>query len=248
MGWISPSNGLRSMLPTAQLSRCCLLLLVLLFAKSIEAATYFVRTNGNDQAAGTTKDTAFKSLTRAAQVFGHGDSIIIAPGLYRESLLLAERFGTPTSPLTLIGDESGERTSTPAGPIIIQSDQPTTPALRCHRLQHLVVEGLTFGPGNAGISLEQCRDILVRRCTLDRLMSGVTASRCLDLRIEACEIKRCGVGVALHSVVRCRISHITAVGCSSTALSFVQCGTGALRNSLFTSNNSNFVGDELSAA
>ncbi|MBL9135112.1 MAG: right-handed parallel beta-helix repeat-containing protein [Verrucomicrobiales bacterium] len=235
------------MLPTVHLCRLLLLLTLPIATGTSEATTYFVRTVGDDRATGTTVEQAFKTLNRAMQVLKHGDAIVVAPGVYRESSLITERFGTSESKLMIIGDETGQKTSTTAGPVIVQSDSPTAPALRLHRVQHAHVEGLTFGPGTAGIVLEQCRDSIVTRCTFDRLASGLTATRCTDLRIEASEIKRCGLGVSLNSVVRCRISHLTTAGCTSAALSFVLCGSGTLRNNLFVANNSNFVADELSA-
>jgi hypothetical protein len=223
-------------------------LAVLLVATSCRAATYFVSPQGDDTASGTSKEQPFKTLVRASQVLNHGDALVLAPGTYRESVLIAERFGTPDSKLTLLGDEAGKLTAALPGPVVLQPPNPARPALRLHRVQHVTIEGLTFGPGAAGLAIEQSRECLVSRCTFDRLASGLVAASCTDLRIEASEFKRCGLGVTLNSVVRARISHVTAVGCASAAISLVQCGSGSLLNCILTANNSNLIADELSSA
>ncbi|MCC7375362.1 MAG: DUF1565 domain-containing protein [Verrucomicrobiales bacterium] len=238
------------MRPIAKVNRCASLVLLSLVAATAasSAATYFVKTTGNDTAPGTSKEQPFKTLVRASQVLQHGDSLVIAPGTYRESLLIAERFGTEKIPMEILGDETGARTASAPGAVVLQAADASLPALRLHRVQHLKLEGLAFGPGAAGLALQQCREVLVTRCTFDRMAAGFSAARCTDLRLEASEFKRCGLGVTLNGVVRGRISHVTAVGSASAAISLVQCGAGTLRNSLLTANNSNLIADELSAA
>ena len=78
--------------------------------------TYYVRPNGNDQAPGATARSAFRSIRRAAQALNHGDSIVIAPGVYREPAFFAERFSADGAQMAIIGDESGKLTGAAPGP------------------------------------------------------------------------------------------------------------------------------------
>ncbi len=112
------------------------------------AETYFVRPDGNDQAEGTSPRTAFKTLLRASHVLNHGDAVVLAPGIYHDEVLLAERFSADGSEMLIAGDESGKRTGTPPGPVVIRADNPASPALDIHRFRKLRICGLTFrGPG-----------------------------------------------------------------------------------------------------
>jgi len=62
---------------------------VLLFGcGSAQGGVYFVSTNGHDANSGTSTSQAFRTLQRATDAMGAGDSLMIAPGSYREFLRL----------------------------------------------------------------------------------------------------------------------------------------------------------------
>src|SRR5262249_22257483 len=94
------------------------------------ADTHYVRASGNDQADGKTPESAFRTVLRAAQALNHGDTIVIGPGTYSESVLIAERFGTEEARLSILGDESGKRSGDRPGPVTIRPLTPNEPALR----------------------------------------------------------------------------------------------------------------------
>ncbi|GMV83238.1 MAG: hypothetical protein AMXMBFR7_44220 [Planctomycetota bacterium] len=173
--------------------------------------------------------------------------MVIGPGTYQETVVLAERFGSSEQPMRLTGDESGQLTGEAPGAVILQPLTLSDPALLAARIAHLEVTGLTFrGPG-PGLKLLRCRNAQVVRCTFDGLATGFCAESTAGLRVESIEIKRCNIGASLRGVSGARVAHVTAAGCSSVGVMLVNCGPGSIRNSIFTSNNTNFIADEVSA-
>lgn len=213
---------------------------------SAPASTYFVKTTGNDADDGRTPATAFKTVLRAAQALDHGDGVVIAPGTYRESVFLAERFGKAAAPIKITGDESGALTAGQPGPVVIEAARPDAPALHFFRFQHLAVSGLTFR-GGEGLRLERCRDTAVRRCSFDGCSRGLAAEGTQDLRIESSVVTRCVIGLFMKGAVDTRIAHVSAAGCTSAGLTVLACGPGAVRNCLLVDNNTNLVADDVSA-
>jgi hypothetical protein len=47
---------------------------------TVQAATYYVRAQGDDRKEGTTPQAAFRTVTRAAQALAQGGRIVIGPG------------------------------------------------------------------------------------------------------------------------------------------------------------------------
>jgi hypothetical protein len=70
--------------------------------KSPMPATYVVATDGNDENAGRTDATAFRSVSRCAEVARAGDTCFIRKGTYRETLRPSQS-GTPTAPIVFRG-------------------------------------------------------------------------------------------------------------------------------------------------
>jgi hypothetical protein len=177
----------------------------------------------------------------------NGDNIIIGPGTYKESILIAERFGMKDIPLTIIGDESGKRTGDPAGLVVIESAIPGTAALRIHRSQDLMISGITFRGVGEGISLEKVRRGIIERCTFDQLTKGVTISECEDVRLESSVITRCIMGVLVKNATRTRLAHITLSSCNAAGIMISSSAVGEIRNSLILDNATGMVADVASA-
>jgi hypothetical protein len=77
--------------------------------------TYYVSTSGSDSNGGSSTGSAFRTIAKAASVAGAGDTVVILPGTYRESVVLKNN-GTATAPITF-------KAQTP-GTVIIDGSDP----------------------------------------------------------------------------------------------------------------------------
>ena len=75
--------------------------IVCVFCAGARANDYFVSPSGDDSAAGSAK-APFKTITHAFEALGPGDTLKIAPGVYRESPTLTVK-GTREAPVTIVG-------------------------------------------------------------------------------------------------------------------------------------------------
>jgi len=214
---------------------------------SAHGATYFVRPQGNDQANGVSPATAFRTLARAAAIFQGGDSVVLAPGAYREPARFME--GTPSDgrAMSITGDESGALTGTAPGAVVIVCSSASDAGIGIHRFRNLTIRGLTFRGVGQGLAIERAEGITVDRCTFDGLARGVALSASSDIRVESAVFLRCTIGLALSQVNLVQVNHVTVAGCSSVGMLALTCGPGQVRNSLFRDNNTNMIGDALTA-
>ncbi|MCL2700761.1 MAG: DUF1565 domain-containing protein [Phycisphaerae bacterium] len=214
---------------------------------SVQAQTWFVRKGGNDLADGKTAATAFQTITRAAGMLNHGDSIVIGPGEYKETVLIAERFSADGAMMAVTGDESGKLTGDPAGPVVLMAARPKDLALTFHRMDGLVVSGLTFkGPGQ-GLKFDKCRNAAVQRCTFDGLSRGLVVSNSDNTLIESSVFARNIIGLLSSGSTGTRVHHVTIAGSTSVGLLALTNGVGEIRNSILTANNTNWILDGLSS-
>lgn len=79
--------------------------------------TYYVRKTGSDGAAGTAAGTAWLTVDKAANTVAAGDTVYVGGGVFRE-LVTMDTAGSSGSPITFIGDVTGEFTGD-AGLVII---------------------------------------------------------------------------------------------------------------------------------
>jgi len=235
------------MLKSSVWTRIMLLCAALLAVSHAGATTFFVRSQGNDLADGQTAKTAFHTLLRAARLVNHGDTIVLGPGVYRGSILIAERFGTAANPLAIIGDESGKRTDDPAGPVVVTSTTPGEAALRIYRAQQVQIAGLTFRGSGEGINLERVRGAVIERCSFEGLGKAVTLSECEDARLESTVITHGVMGVVVKNATRTRLAHLTVASCSAAGVMISSSANGQIRNSLLLDNATSLVADNASA-
>ena len=96
----------------------------LAFGQDTEGTTYYVRsTVGNDDNNGTSPDSAWKTVTRGVRDLGPGDTLIVGPGLYRESVGI-KTAGLPGKPVKILGDASGKSTGDLPGPVMMAGSVP----------------------------------------------------------------------------------------------------------------------------
>ena len=214
---------------------------------SAQGETWFVRAGGSDLADGKTAKTAFKTITRAAGVLNHGDSIVIGPGVYKETVLAAERFSANGAMMFVTGDESGKLTGDKAGPVVLIAARPTEMALTFHRMDKVTVSGLTFkGPGQ-GLKFDKCRNAAVERCTFDGLSRGLVVSNSDNTLARSCLFTRNIIGLLASGASNTRVHHVTVAGSTSVGILALTNGTGEIRNSILTANNTNMILDGLSS-
>ena len=211
------------------------------------AATYYVRAGGNERADGKTPATAFRTLLRATRLLNHGDRLVIGPGVYRESVLIAERFGTKDARLAVVGDEAGRLTGGSPGPVVLESNQPGEPVLYFHRVTNLAVSGLTIRGIGEGLRVEKARGVLVERCTFDRLAKAVSITDTEDVRVESALITRGLMGIVLKNTARTRLAHLTVASSSAAGIMISTSPGGTIRNCLLVDNSTGMMADTASA-
>lgn len=74
--------------------------LLLWLAPAVSATEFFVKTDGDDAAAGTSLDTALCTIQKAADRLAPGDTLTIAPGEYAQRFTV-RRSGTAERPVTI---------------------------------------------------------------------------------------------------------------------------------------------------
>lgn len=67
---------------------------------------FYVGPNGSNDNGGRSSSNAFKSINHAASLAGPGDTIVVLPGTYRESIIL-KTSGTATAPITIKAQTPG---------------------------------------------------------------------------------------------------------------------------------------------
>ncbi|MFA7301165.1 MAG: DNRLRE domain-containing protein [Candidatus Shapirobacteria bacterium] len=68
-------------------------------------STYYVSTTGNDTNIGT-RDNPFKTITQAVAKASPGTTIYVFPGTYTKKIYISNKLGTPTQPITVIGESA----------------------------------------------------------------------------------------------------------------------------------------------
>ncbi len=225
-----------------------IILLLIITSSAACADTFYVRQGGNDQNDGKTAKTAFKSLLRAAQALNYGDGIVIGPGAYKETVLIAERYAADSSFMEIIGDENGKLTGDTAGPVIIQPASLSAPALRISRARNMIITGLTFrGPGD-GLALEKSLGVSVERCTFSQMRRGLNARLLDGLTVRSSLFERNTVALCASGTSNVRIGHCTIANSSSVGVLVLGCGPGMIRSSILGGNNTNILIDASSSA
>lgn len=61
--------------------------IIFIISFGLQATTYYVSKNGNDNNAGTSENTAWKTIGKAAKILEAGDTVIILKGTYNEQVI-----------------------------------------------------------------------------------------------------------------------------------------------------------------
>jgi nitrous oxidase accessory protein NosD len=123
---------------------------------TITAATgsLYVSTEGDDANAGTTSDTAFRTLRQALRAATPGTTVRILPGTYVESVR-REVIGEPGNPITIVGE---------GGRPVFSGGRIERYGLWLDQNAHVIVKNIEFRDYTTiGVLVVQSDDITLRR-------------------------------------------------------------------------------------
>jgi len=121
---------------------------VLASVSTARAATFYVRTNGNDSNDGRSPATAFATVEQAGRsLLNAGDRIVVAPGTYAVANIVPIRNGSAGRPIVFHADRSGIETGDPPGAVILDvrgGPGVLNSAFLLYARKHIVIEGFTI--------------------------------------------------------------------------------------------------------
>src|SRR5436309_4567155 len=85
------------------------------------AATFYVRTSGNDAQSGRSAATAFATIRRGASQAGGGDTVVVGPGRYAEGSITPVGNGRSGEVMRFLADRDGSATGDPAGDVLVDA-------------------------------------------------------------------------------------------------------------------------------
>jgi len=157
-------------------------------AKAADPVTYYVAPDGSDRNNGLGRDKAFRTVNHAAGKANAGDTVLIAGGVYRETVRVRAT-GLPDFPITF--------RSIPGEKVIFDSNnRMLSRAFIVSGKHHIRFDGLYFrdfdsGLKNTGIlCIYKSNNIRIARCFNDGIAgyspSFVMAAGCEDFAIRNC--------------------------------------------------------------
>lgn len=161
-------------------TRCAWLLavahLVVLMAASAVAVDYAVSPKGSDSAPGTT-EAPFRTIGKGLSLLAPGDTLAVAPGVYRESCTLSVR-ASEDSPIVIRGVGTPHIEASGRDGILLTDSAWVT------------IEGLKItGAERAGVLIAGSENVTVRGCILgDNGVWGVQSAMSRHITVEKCEI------------------------------------------------------------
>jgi len=106
-------------------------------ADPIDADDLWIAPDGDDDDDGTSEGAAFATLARALCNAAPGQTIHVAPGVYKQSVILAQH-GDAEAPVTIVGEAGDD------GPPVFDGDGWMTEGIGLIETHGFVVEGLQF--------------------------------------------------------------------------------------------------------
>jgi parallel beta-helix repeat protein len=131
---------------------------------TVAGSTFYVRASGNDGNDGRTPEQAFASINAAVTLVTPGDTIVVGPGRYVESIIDPPT-GSSSRPITFFADPTGLRTGDDPGAVVVDANNGLAP-FRISKARFITVDGFTLtGGSQAGIQVRSSSsNITVRNC------------------------------------------------------------------------------------
>ncbi len=169
-------------------------------------AEYFVSPNGNDNNDGQSSNSAFRTLQKALNTVLPGQTILILPGTYNESITL-ENIGSPVGAITIKGETNPTTASgsVASGTAILDGQNSSLYSLWCENCENLVFENLEIrNYTDMGIGTYLCSNIIYRNLKVynngfavqlrdwELEGYGIQVDVCTNVIVEGCEAFRNG--------------------------------------------------------
>lgn len=164
-------------------ARTLLVLGMLGCVATASAATFHVSPKGDDASPGSA-EAPWRSFRHALARLGPGDTLQLAPGVYREPMEV-QRGGTPGSPVTIAGG---------LGVILDGRGVGAGHGVYAKGLSHLLIRDLELRNwGDEGVRIDDGQHVAIERCTVrnsgiesKRLRNGVTLRRVSHFTVRDC--------------------------------------------------------------
>lgn len=200
--------------------------------------TLHVAPDGDDRNSGLSEGAAVRSINRAASMARPGDTVLVAPGEYREQVWVRAT-GAVDRPITFRAAEPGT--------VILEGGSGLLPsAFAIFNKSHIRVDGFVLRgyrrQGTRGIiTILRGRDIQLTRCFADGRARGfmpelVTAGDAVDLLVKNCVLINGWGFVALGNSKGTRIENNVILRVSITTVGFGGSSDAMIRNNIVSDN------------
>ncbi len=157
-----------------------------------DGLTLFVRAEGSDRQDGRSPASALRSIQRAvALATGSGNTIVVGPGIYYESISIGSGAGasagsgTTDAPNLLLADPGGVRTGDSPAPVVIDGDGVHECGVRLHDRRCWRIAGFTFrGQASRALEADGADGLTIESCTIHvPVTAGVEVRETAGVRI-----------------------------------------------------------------
>ena len=158
------------------------LLSIAVLCSPLSAATYFVRTSGQDSQSGLMPSRALNSLARAAELAQGGDTVVVGGGTYVEPLQVVQRRPAKAA-VVFLADSDGSLTGDP-GPVSIAPGKGAAVYLENSRahLRGFQIRGTVWCKQTERAELSSCEIVTASRSGIR--CDGPGSAQVMDCRIS----------------------------------------------------------------
>lgn len=160
---------------------------LVLAARAAAGSVYFVATNGNNALDGLSRTSAWRTLQRAIDGAGPGDTIRMMSGTYSGAAIRVS--GTAAAPMTLRADDGADVTLNARGPGNWHSSVLELEIGGTNPVAHWTIEGLrVVNSGRYGIDARIAHHLQIRsNRVFNSVSTGIFTAFCYDTVIEGNE-------------------------------------------------------------